>query len=118
MDKEEIQKEIMNIMYLYELKGIIRYAESRDEKVKTQSVAEHVYGMMILAEHFLPLEDPAGEMDREKLYRMIIFHDVDEIETGDIPTYHKTNKDRENAIDSLPTVFSKISKYKPNLLSS
>ncbi len=87
---EYILSEVRKIQYLYGLKREIRYGQSRTENDITESVAEHLYGMHLLAHYFLPLENPSGDWDRLKILTMITLHDFDEIETGDTIGYLKT----------------------------
>lgn len=72
-----------------------------------ESVAEHIFGMCILANYFLPLEDTKNESDRAKVYDLITWHDIDEVETGDVMGYKKTDADRERAISAVDTVIGK-----------
>lgn len=90
-DDDFVLSETKKIQYLYGLKTEIRYAYVRKEEVHTESVAEHVYGMHILANYFLPLEDSEHHLDWKKIYEMITFHDIDEVETGDMIGYLKTD---------------------------
>ena len=107
-DDEFVLEETKGIQFLYELKHEIRYARKRDVR-DTESVAEHVYGMMMLLEYFLPLEDPEHEWNHERIRRMALIHDIDEIETGDTIGYLKTDQDRAREIDSMKLVISKLS---------
>lgn len=99
--KENVLHETAKLQYLYGLKKVIRYNQDRHETDSTESVAEHVYGMMVLAQYFLPLEDPSGTLDRARLYEMITLHDIDEIETGDTLGYHKTPEIRALELDAM-----------------
>jgi 5'-deoxynucleotidase YfbR-like HD superfamily hydrolase len=65
--------------------------------------------MLVLAHYFLPLEDPEHKWQHGKIFDMILWHDIDEIETGDKIGYMKTDADRANealaakkAIESIP----------------
>ena len=87
--KERILDEIARIKYLYKVKGIIRYGKERDPWERAESVAEHVFGMQILINYFLPYEDPRGLLDRTRMLDMSLIHDIDEIENGDIINYKK-----------------------------
>jgi Predicted hydrolases of HD superfamily len=65
--------------------------------------------MHVCATYFLPLEDPGRTWDWQKVYEMITWHDIDEIETGDTIGYLKTDADRaaeaaaeQKIIDQLP----------------
>lgn len=90
LSKEHILSEVKKLQYLYGLKREIRYGQKRPENDLTESVAEHLYGMNLLAHYFLPLENPAGDWDTLKILTLIMVHDFDEIETGDTIGYLKT----------------------------
>jgi 5'-deoxynucleotidase YfbR-like HD superfamily hydrolase len=90
LTKDFILSEVKKLQYLYGLKREIRYGQSRPEGDLTESVAEHIYALHVLAQYFLPLEDPEGKMNKLKILQMITIHDFDEIETGDTITYLKT----------------------------
>jgi len=108
-DDAFVLSEVEKLQYLYELKKVIRYDLDREsEEYDTESVAEHVYGMYVLAEYFLPLEDPKGEWDRLRIHGMILWHDIDEIETGDILGYKKTAADRANEFEAMKVVIEKM----------
>ncbi len=87
---EFILSEVKKLQYLYGLKQEIRYGQTRPENDLTESVAEHIYGMHLLAHYFLPLENPGGDWDALRIFSMITIHDLDEIETGDTIAYLKT----------------------------
>lgn len=108
MTQEEILQEVAGIQYLYALKRVIRYHLGREEEYDTESVAEHVFGMLILAEYFLPLEDPEHTMDHHKIFQMMLYHDMDEIETGDTIGYLKTDAQRAKEIDAQEVAITRI----------
>lgn len=106
---QHILDEVQRIKYLYKMKGVIRYNRERDKNNRAESVAEHIYGMMVLIHYFLPLEDPEQKWDRQKIMDMAVYHDIDEIEHGDVISYQKTDADRarekedgETALRSSP----------------
>lgn len=94
-DDEFVLSELKKLQVLFEMKRVIRYHHTREEVIDTESVAEHVYGMLCITEYFLPLEDTEGVADKVKIQRMSQFHDIDEIETGDTIGYLKTKTDIE-----------------------
>ncbi len=107
---EFILDEVKRLQYLYGLKTKIRYGQKRPDGDLTESVAEHIYGMHLLAQYFIPLENPTGDWDKLKIFSMITVHDIDEIETGDTIGYLKTDimrKEQHNAkyiaINNSPT---------------
>jgi 5'-deoxynucleotidase YfbR-like HD superfamily hydrolase len=115
--KQEALNEMKKLQYLYGLKHEIRYEGKRSESTITESVAEHIYGMHILASYFLPLEDPKGNWNREKIYNLITWHDIDEIETGDIIGYLKTDEDRVREAKAKKVVIEKSPKLLQNFIS-
>ena len=64
---------------------------------RTESVAEHSWRVSLMA-FLLCGEFP--ELDMDKVICMCLIHDLGECFTGDIPTFLKTNEDRETE-DSL-----------------
>lgn len=107
MADEDILQEVARIKYLYKMKGVFRYGQDRDPWQRAESNAEHLYGMMILTNYFLPLEDPEGELDRQRIFDLILVHDIDEIEEGDIISYQKTDADRAREKEAMQTALSK-----------
>lgn len=112
-DDEFVVAEALKLQYLRDLKYVIRNNLVREEQLKTESVAEHTYGLNILARYFLPLEDKQNEMDHGKVFSIITWHDSDELETGDVVTWEKTDEIKESQKDTIKTVIGKA----PDLLS-
>lgn len=102
---EEILEEVKKIQYLYGLKHEIRYAQTRTDT--TESVAEHIYGMHICALYFLPLEDKDNTWDKARIFQMITLHDIDEIQTGDVIGYLKTESMLANEGNAARSVIKK-----------
>jgi 5'-deoxynucleotidase YfbR-like HD superfamily hydrolase len=109
MTDTEILEEVKKMQYFYGLKHEIRYGETRIDM--GESVAEHIYGMHVLSSYFLPLEDPEGAWNREHIFAMITWHDMDELETGDMIGYKKTQEDRDREVTAMDTVLSKIPEH-------
>jgi len=104
ISEEWVLNEIQKIKYTYGLNSVIRYNLKRIEEHETQSVAEHVYNMLILAHYFRDLEDPEHKMDMAKITKMILMHDMGEIETGDIIMGSKNKMHEELEGLSIDTV--------------
>jgi putative hydrolase of HD superfamily len=102
---EEVIAEVLKIQYFYGLKKEIRYGETRTDV--GESVAEHVYGMHILALYFLEREDAEHRWDRSRIYEMITWHDMDELETGDVIGYKKTEADKAREANAIQNVMDK-----------
>jgi 5'-deoxynucleotidase YfbR-like HD superfamily hydrolase len=91
---EQVLEIARQLQVAYRLKRTLRYATVRDTMVHNESVAEHVFALFFLAQYFLPIEDPEGKLDAEKLYRIFIFHDFGEIVHGDV-SFHLKTKEQE-----------------------
>jgi len=87
-----MQKEILELIDLIEysegLKREIRNSWLSDKR--QESVAEHSWRMALMASIIGPRL--TMEIDLNKSIKMAIFHDISEIEAGDVPTIlHMTN---------------------------
>lgn len=72
----DFEREIRSIHIFYKLKEVERY-----KGVEKESSAEHTYSCILLAQYFLP---KIGEkLDEMKVMKMLLYHDVVEIEAGD-----------------------------------
>jgi putative hydrolase of HD superfamily len=116
--EEKILEDVAKLQYLYGLKKVIRYNQNRHETDSTESVAEHVYGMHLLAQYFLPFEDPEEKLDRARIYEMITLHDIDEIETGDVLGYTKTPEIRAAELDAMKRTIEKSPTHLKEHMSS
>ena len=102
-------KEYLNILHVAEkLKDTPRHCTT--SKGRVESVAEHSWRVSLMA--FL-LKNEFPEANIDKVINMCLIHDLGECFTGDIPTFVKTDKDRNvednllyNWIDSLPNEVS------------
>lgn len=108
---EYIISEIEKLKYPYGLNRVIRYNLKRREDFQTQSVAEHVANMIFLAYYFRDFEDPEHELDFDKVIRLIIMHDMGEIETGDIITVAKNKNDTDAERKAIQTVKEKSPRF-------
>lgn len=106
--EEFVVSELQKIQVLYVLKKEIRYDKERRSEADTESVAEHIYGMQCLIDYFLPLEDESGKWNRELIKNMAIYHDIDEILTGDTVSYWKTAEDVKNEQEAYATVIERL----------
>lgn len=57
------------------------YRQTAEER--TDSSAEHTWGCMLLADYYMDKVD--AELDRERVFRILLYHDVVEVEAGDVP---------------------------------
>ena len=94
-------EEINKLRKLYQLKNISRANSVLDRK---ESSAEHSWSCLILADYFLSTFK--FKLDRLKVYELLMYHDVVEIETGDVNLInvksHQKKKESElKALHSL-----------------
>ncbi len=92
--EEKILDDILYLKSLYKLKSVIRSNLEREEDDLSESVAEHIYSLHILALYFLPLEDPESTLDKELIFQLITTHDLEETVTGDVVGWEKTSEDK------------------------
>ncbi len=71
-------KDISKLHHLYKLKEIERRGIVSGRR---ESTAEHVYSCLILAQYFMP--KVKQKLDELKIMKMLLFHDIVEIESGD-----------------------------------
>ena len=105
---DEYLAEIERVRVLYKLKHTMRYLSVRDDTVHSESVAEHLYGMQVIAQYFYPLEDPEGKLDRARVNELILLHEIGEIETGDIINHRKTDEHRTEEKEAAKRVISQL----------
>lgn len=115
LTKEFILDEVKKIQYLYQLSGVVRYNQTRAEE--TQSVPEHLYGMQLLAYYFHTHEPIVSGVHMERVIRMILAHDLDEIETGDVPGYLKTDAMKAAEADAQLRVLAQAPKALTDILA-
>ena len=96
-------KEILQFNVINELKKITRMNSVGKRK---GSVAEHTWSSMMLADFFL--EKEKLKIDRLKVYELLMYHDLLEIETGDIPILPELkNIDKEEIEKKAKKIFCK-----------
>ena len=95
-------KEYLEILHVAEiLKDTPRHCTT--SRRRTESVAEHSWRVSLMA--FL-LKEEFPDVDINKVVDMCLIHDLGECFTGDIPTFIKTDADR-NTEDSLLDAWAK-----------
>lgn len=93
---------VVNINSVQNIVDFIEYSEGLKTTYRnswlsdgsTESVAEHTWRMALIAMALFPHVDK--NLNREEVLKMIIIHDLAEIDTGDIPTIEQVGIVREN----------------------
>ena len=99
-------KDLSKLRKMYKLKEIYRHAYVQD---RHESSAEHSWSCLMIADYFLTLLD--AKLDRLKVYELLMYHDVVEIEAGDIPIHH--DEKRKNKAKLEEEAKQKLSKDLP-----
>ncbi|MBU0460896.1 MAG: HD domain-containing protein [Nanoarchaeota archaeon] len=99
-------KDIHQLRKFYKLKEIERAGPVGKRK---ESSAEHSWSCLILADYFLSLMKNSS-INRTKVYELLIYHDVVEIEAGDIPIHHteKRKKKKTSEMKALKNIKKQI----------
>ena len=100
--------DLKQLRYGYGLKQVERSCSVAKRK---ESAAEHSWSCLILADYFLT----KIKLDRLKVYEMLIYHDLVEIETGDVDILNveKRYSKKEQELKAIKVVEKKV----PPLLS-
>lgn len=96
-------KEINKFRTIYELKKV--YRENSVEKRK-ESSAEHSWSCLILADYFMSKHDM--KLDRLKVYELLMYHDLLEIETEDVPLNPENNRIEKNEEKEIKILENKL----------
>jgi putative hydrolase of HD superfamily len=99
-DDDFVLAEVNKVQYLYGLQRVIRSGLTRTESIKTESVADHVYALGVLATYFSKIEE-LPELNWSRVQALITWHDIDEIETGDTPGFLKTTTTLQDEVAAL-----------------
>lgn len=84
--------EVDKICTYYQLKHTLRWDQKYTGIDVRESVAEHVYGMHILTDYFLPFYPG---LDEAKVHNLISWHDMAEALVGDMTTMSKTESHKQ-----------------------
>lgn len=109
LSDEQVLFEIKTLLYLFSHQEVIRHGlDRKSEEFKSQSVSEHIYNMMTLCQYFLPLEDPENKLNKTRITELILWHDIEEIETGDVPKHQKTSEHEDAAASAFNQTLQKV----------
>lgn len=98
--------DITKLRKLYKLKNIYRANSVGNRK---ESSAEHTWSALMLADYFI--DKIYVKIDRLKVFELLMYHDVVEIEAGDIPIHH-VEKRKNKKINELKAL-EKLKKELP-----
>jgi len=101
--------DLQKLRKIYQLKSVYRYNSVGNRK---ESSAEHTWSALVLANYFL--DKIKLKLNHQKVYELLLYHDLLEIETGDIGLHkleeRKDKKEKEQKalpllLKQLPTEF-------------
>jgi putative hydrolase of HD superfamily len=110
----DIMDDLEKFRVIYKLKEVYRSAPVRDRK---ESTAEHTFSSIVLADFLMLKYD--FEVDRLRVFELLLYHDLVEIYAGDTPLHPnkskvgqdtKERKAAERLFGALPALLS--SKYR------
>ncbi len=104
-------KDLEELKNLMRLKGVKRTGEVNKRR---ESTADHVYGCIIIAQHFI--KKISARLDEAKVLKLILYHDLVEIETGDF--FILDDKARENKEKIEEEGARRLAKRLPDTISS
>ena len=98
--------EINKLRKLYQLKNVERVGRVKERQ---ESPAEHSWSSLILADYVI--NNFKIDIDRLKVFELLMYHDVVEIEAGDVAIHHE--KERENKREEEEKAFQILKKDFP-----
>lgn len=122
--------DFLKILETYKLKQVSRASSNNYSCDKTkqqiqrkETTAEHVYSTLKLATYFLDTYEEFSDLDKIKVYELIMFHDDIEIAVGDINiSDRKARVEKEqneiNALDNFSKLYPKILEKRLKVLDS
>lgn len=114
--KEDFFDNFLKILIIYELKKVERNCSNNYFGEKTnikherkETTAEHIYSSLKLADYFLMNELEFENLDKLKIYEMLMYHDDIEIETDDICISNEQKRKEKEILEisSLPILIKK-----------
>ena len=100
-----IPSEIDKFRTYYRLKQVYRYCKVEERK---ESSAEHTWSCLMLADFFMSIMNT--KLDKIKVYEMLMYHDIVEIEAGDAVLHPDNNNhaQQENEFEAMRVLKQKI----------
>ncbi|MBS3176698.1 HD domain-containing protein [Candidatus Woesearchaeota archaeon] len=102
--------EIKKLHRLYALKEVDRYGVVKHRR---ESTAEHVYSCLVLAQYFLT--KTRRKLDQNKVMKMLLYHDIVEIESGDVYFLDEKKLEQKKKIENK--AFERLKKQIPSSMT-
>ncbi|MFW6024919.1 MAG: HD domain-containing protein [Candidatus Woesearchaeota archaeon] len=102
-------EDIIDLKIINQLKSVYRASSVKNRK---ESSAEHTWSCLILADFFL--EKTKKDIDKVKVYELLMYHDLVEIISGDYPL----NENREGKKEKEKAASYKLKKLLPEPINN
>ena len=99
----EFEKVVRFVLEVEKLKGILRKSRPLIQQRRYENSAEHSWQVALLAQTLAPLA--ASPVDTGRVTRMLIIHDIVEIDTGDKIIYSDAHDDYEKEREAAGRIF-------------
>ena len=110
-----MNSELHKFRILNKLKSVYRFAKVGN---RNESSAEHSWGALMLADFYLTKMEQNGssvKLDRLRVYELIMYHDVVEIEAGDTPMGPNIDRAGKNKLEN--DAADLLTKKLPNIIA-
>ncbi len=91
--------DLHSLKRIYELKEVYRYNSVGN---RNESSAEHTWSALILADYFF--DKVKQKMNRAKVFELLLYHDLVEIEAGDVPLHHTKKRLNKHVLEKKAMV--------------
>ncbi|MGE0793339.1 MAG: HD family hydrolase [Candidatus Woesearchaeota archaeon] len=105
-------EDILKFTILNKLKSVYRMNSVENRK---ESSAEHTWSTLMLAD--LLFDKSEQKLDKLKVYDLLMYHDVVEIEAGDTPLQMNENIDLKNKFESEKQAMLKLKQQLPEKMA-
>jgi putative hydrolase of HD superfamily len=103
--------ELDKFRIFYKLKNVERLNSVKNRK---ENPAEHTWSALMLADYFIT-KFYSDNLDRLKVYELLMYHDIVEIESGDTPLSPNHDKSHQKILEAKSAII--LSKKIPESLS-
>lgn len=98
----DFEKQLLFILELEKLKGVLRKTKPLGTN-RYENSAEHSWHICLAALTFAPYADEA--IDLNKVLRLLLVHDIAEIDTGDTIVFSKSNETGSEEQQAIERIF-------------
>jgi putative hydrolase of HD superfamily len=93
MDRERFERQIAFLKEIDKVKGILRRSRLLDDS-RYENDAEHGWHVAVMAMVLAEYANAGGALDVSKVVRMLLIHDIVEIDAGDTLVYDQSGREQ------------------------